>query len=43
MYDGVLTLILPRGAQIILFADDMALVIRGKYVEELMRTCNYGK
>ena len=40
MYDGVLRLKLPRGAHIIGFADDIALVIRRKHLDELVRTCN---
>ena len=39
MYDDILRLRLPKGAQIVGSADDIALVIRGKYLDELVRTC----
>lgn len=41
MFDGVLRLRLPIGAQIIGLLDDIALVVRGKYHKELVRTCNH--
>ena len=40
MYDGVLKLKLHKGTHIIWFADDIALVIRGKHFDELVMTCN---
>ena len=40
MYDAVLRLRLPTGAQIFVFADDIALVVRGKHLDELKQTCN---
>lgn len=40
MYDGVLRLRLPTGAQIFGFADDIALVVRGKHLDNLERTSN---
>ena len=39
MNDGVLRLKLPKGIHIIGFADDIALVIRGKHLDELMMMC----
>ena len=39
MYDDVLRLKLLKGIHIIEFADDIAPVIRGKYLDELVRTC----
>ena len=40
MYDGVLRIRLPKGALIVGFADDIALVVRGKHLDELMRLFN---
>ena len=40
MYDHVLRLRLPKGAQIIRLDDDIALVISEKHLNELVRTCN---
>ena len=40
MYDGVLGLKLPRCAHIIGYVDDIALAMRGKHLDELVRTCN---
>ena len=31
---------LPKGAQIVGFADDIALVVRGKHLDALVRMCN---
>ena len=40
MFDGILRITLPKGAQIVGFADDIALVIREKHFDELVRRCN---
>ena len=40
MYGFVLRIRLPKGTQIVRFADDIALVIRGKHLDELVRTCD---
>ena len=38
--DFVLRLNLPKGTQIIGFVDDIAVVIKGKHLDELVRTYN---
>ena len=39
MYDGVLKLRLPKSAHIVGFADRIALMLRLKNLDKLMRTC----
>ena len=40
MYDSVLRLKLPEDTQLIGFEDDIALLIKGKYLNYLVSTCN---
>ena len=40
MNNGILGLKLPRGTRINEFADDIALVIKGKKINRLVRSCN---
>ena len=40
MYDDVLRLRHPKSAQIVGFEEDIALMIRDKHLDELVRTCN---
>ena len=40
VYDGVMRLKVPKGVEIIGFADDIALVKEGKHLNKLVRTCN---
>ena len=39
-YDVVLRLKLPKGTHNTEFSDDIALVIKGKHLDKLVRTCN---